>query len=194
MRHLWPSSLLKRFWHAGKEVQCPIVQGSEVMVKLFAQHTSLVTWLTPTHLQFQFITITTMNPPQKKSLLGTIWCFCVCDPLHLVCLSPFSFPFLMGLFGLSLCQESAPHWDLCFPGSWNPLQWSVLTSAAWGLRQRAGGSTYQHLLWEKVHRRAFYSLVSGTRYQQGEREGVRSETTCWNLVFAVWSITAMLAS
>lgn len=45
---------------------------------------------------------------------------CVCDPLHLVCLSPF--PLLMGLSVLSLCQESAPHWALCFAGSCTALQ------------------------------------------------------------------------
>lgn len=109
MRHLWPSSLLKRFWHAGKEDQCPIVQGSEVMVKLFAQHTSLVTWLTPTHLQFQFITITTMNPPPKKIPAR--------HHLMLLCLWPsspslsFSFflPFSHGaLWSVSLSRISSP--------------------------------------------------------------------------------------
>lgn len=45
---------------------------------------------------------------------------CLCDPFHLVCSSPF--PLLMGLFGLSPCQESAPHLHLAFAGSWKPPQ------------------------------------------------------------------------
>lgn len=123
MGHLWPSSLLGTVWHAGEEGHCLMVQGPgrEVMVKLYAQQTALVTWLPPTHVLFQFITITAINALKRNPRYAPLDVFDVslwpCSPSL-----PLSFPFARGLFGLFLCRESPPQIDIPCAGSWKPLQ------------------------------------------------------------------------
>lgn len=140
------------------------------MVKLYAEHIALVTWLPSTHLPFQFSTITAMNTLKRNPRYALFVVFGESVWLS----SPFPLP--MGLFGISPCQESATHLYLAFAGSWKPLQWAdkaVVCSMGWVLAASTMGEGAAGLF--------ILLFVAQCTWQGGK--GVWCGTSCWNYVF-----------
>lgn len=124
--------------------------------------------------------------PPKIPARHHLMLLCVCDPLHLVCLSHFLL--LMRLFGLSLSlknQLPSEIFALLVPGTHLPCRQGSDLSALQQHKAKNWGSTYQHLLWEKVYRRVFYSCQCHRVPSKGEEReyGVGQPAETWSLQF-----------
>lgn len=132
------------------------------------------------------MTITTMNAPQKIPAKHHLMLLCVCDPLHLVRLSPFFLPFAHGaLWSVSLTRISSPLrsllcWFLeptaaCRQGICPHLS-SFQQHEASG--KELGGALTSTCYGRRCTEGLFILLLVAQGTQQGEGDGVRSGTIC----------------